>query len=147
MFLYEIKEFLDRKVPDKNIFVVPCDMLPSKFELPAGFVVNLSKAHETGSHWVSFWIDAYGKGTYFDSFGFKPLRSEIVSFLKMHTKTWGFNNRQFQQLTSNVCGYYAAVFVFYMANNVPIDMFQKQFSNNLTINDYVMAQIYEKLNN
>lgn len=147
MYLYELQDFFARKVSNKNIYVVPYDKLPEKFTLPAGFVVNLSKASEVGSHWTSFYIDVRGRGSYFDSYGFKPPHKAILQFLKIHSKEWTYNNHQYQQLHSKVCGMYAAIFIFYISNNISLDLFKKQFSKNLTINDYVVAKIYEKLNN
>lgn len=148
MYLYELQAFLDRKVPKNDVFVVPYDMLSTlKFDLPAGFIVNLSKANEVGTHWTSFWIDEHGRASYFDSYGFKPAHREILNFLKMHCKSWVYNDRQFQQPQSNVCGFYAAAFIFYMARNISIDIFKKQFTHNLTINDIIIAKIFEKINN
>lgn len=57
MFLYEILNFLSKKVASKNIYVVPVDMLPSKFSLPAGFVVNLSPSNYEGKLKIQYKFD------------------------------------------------------------------------------------------
>lgn len=62
MYLYELLSFAQQQIDSENVFVTPCNMLPDKFKLPAGFIVNLSKSTEQGTHWVSLAIDSKKKG-------------------------------------------------------------------------------------
>lgn len=144
MYLYELLNFVRRNVTPK-VYVCPADMLPRNFKLPAGFIINMSKAAEQGSHWVSLWIDEAGNGTYFDSYGLKPLVDEIKFFIKLHTKKMNFSKRQLQQLHSRECGPYAAAFIYYISRGCTLEMFLHQFGKNLTINDYVIAKMFKKI--
>lgn len=124
----------------ENIFkgVFACDDLPSKFALPAGFVVNLSKKSHIGSHWVGLFIDEYGVCTYFDSYGRKPTNKDICHFIKLHSRTTVFNQNQIQHVSSVKCGKFAAVFILMKMYKKNMISFISQFSKNLTINDTVI---------
>lgn len=62
MFLYELLNFAKHQINSQNIYIKPCDCLPSHFKLPAGFIINLSKAADPGTHWVALVIDSKRKG-------------------------------------------------------------------------------------
>lgn len=145
MFLYELSEFLLKKILSKNIFVVPCDQLPAKFSLPAGLIVNLSKSNHPGSHWVAIYIDKDGNATYFCSFGMKPKVKAIQNFLKLKTKSVRYNHVQLQKVSSPYCGQYAAVFLFYAFQNVKLETFLKHFSPNLSLNDNLILKMFDRL--
>lgn len=147
MYLFQIKDFLERKLPGKNAFVTSVDCLPRRVSLPVGICSNLSNAGEPGSHWVGITITSDGVGEYFDSYGFKPTSPEILHFLKMHCKSWSFNKHQVQQLQSKVCGLYAVMYLYYKLNNVSMTQYIKHFSKNLYLNDYYVEKMYVKFNN
>lgn len=131
----------------KNIFkgVFPCDLLPSRFTLPAVFVINLSPHHEPGSHWVALYISERGLAYYFDSFGMPINNKFIHAFLKMHSKKIAYNSNQVQHLISNKCGKFCCGFVVNVLKSIPIDRFLNKFGTNLLINDFIIENMYNYL--
>lgn len=146
MYLFELINFVKRAISRENIFVVPCDMLPHSFELPAGFIINTATSTSGTGHWVALWIDEHGVAQFFDSYGFKPRTPEIQRFIRTHSRKCLYNNRHLQQLHSRVCGKYAACFLYYTACGVFTSKFLEQFSLNLKLNDYLIEKMYAKLN-
>lgn len=146
MYLFQIKNFFEQKLWDKNLTVVPLDMLPKKITLPAGFVINLSTASESGTHWVAVYINARKHGLYFDSYGFEPKSLTIQQFLNKNCVSWSYNRKQLQQIHSRVCGLYAATFLYYITQDVDFEIFLRQFTKNLLINDFIIEKIFVKLN-
>lgn len=122
--------------------VFPCDVLPSRFSLPALFVINLSRHNEPGTHWVSIYISQSGQAFYFDSFGMEPKNIYVKTFLKMHAKRMSYNRRQLQHITSNKCGQFCCVFVALILKKCSIDNFVNRFSMNLFINDIILENMY-----
>lgn len=145
MFLYELSEFLLKKIFSHEVYVVPCDRLPSNFTLPAGFIVNTSPSTHPGSHWIAIFIDESGNATYFCSFGMKPKVKSIQNFLKLKCKSIKYNTVQLQKLNSPYCGQYAAVFLFYSFQGIKLETFQKHFSPNLALNDHLILKMYSRL--
>ena len=129
----------------RNIFkgVFPCDGLPHSFRLPAAFVINLSTHDEPGTHWVALYISECGNAIYFDSFGMKPPNVHINSFLKVHTKSVSYNNKQLQHISSNKCGRFCCVFVVSALRKCSIDSFISRFGINLYVNDFVVENMYK----
>lgn len=147
MFLFEIKNFLETKIPSQNVFVTACDRLPNNFQLPAGFIINTSRADEVGTHWVALYIDSRGAAYYFDSFGFPPQTMEIQYFIRLHSRRINFNKQQLQRTNSRVCGFYATIFLYYiLALKLSPSHFLSHFSYNLVINDGVINRMYHKFN-
>jgi hypothetical protein len=140
-FLYHHKEFFH----ENNFFVGACDKLPKSFNLPAGFVINLSKSHEKGSHWVSLFIDKFGGGKYFDSFGLQPKNRDILRFIKKNCTSIEFNGIQLQQINSRACGKYAAVFLIYCFQKKMLYEFSKYFCKNTFINDILIEKLFNSM--
>lgn len=121
-----------------------------------GFIINLSKKSEPGSHWVSVYIDnnptrknkrKNGKSSsdayYFDPYVlFRPKSWQLIKFLNKNARKVEYNGQQLQQLHSNVCGMYAACFIIHMANGNRFNFFLDKFSKNLLINDLFIAKIF-----
>jgi hypothetical protein len=66
-----------------NIFFKTlCNMYKNK-KYKIGFVLNLDKHNQSGSHWVALYSDLKNKKVYFfDSYGYKP-KKEIVKLMSM----------------------------------------------------------------
>ena len=131
----------------KNIFkgVYPCDRLPSKFTLPAVFVVNLSKHDEPGTHWIAIFINKNGVAFYFDSFGFDIRNDDIRDFLKKKSKRILHNKKQLQHISSNKCGLFCCAFAIAILKECSIEEFLNKFSVNLFINDRIIDSMYDYL--
>lgn len=96
-----------------NIFkgVFGSDCLPTKFTLPAAFVINLSTHDSRGSHWVALYIEKNGHGEYFDSFGFPPMENHIMLFIRKYVKILKYNKKQIQHISSSKCGKFVIAFI------------------------------------
>jgi Adenovirus endoprotease len=146
MYGYEIQNFIKQKLPHHSTEIVSIDTLLYRCpDAPSGYIINLSKSSEQGSHWVALYFDPNGKATYFDSYGFKPRNREINQFIRLHSKSLTFNKKQLQQLQSKVCGHYSCVFLYYMFGGIPLDRMLSQFSPNLKINDKIVEDLYENI--
>lgn len=143
MYLFQIKEFLRKKLPRSHVFVTSVNTLPTSFSLPMAVCTNLSRSNELGSHWVGIVINARGEGEYFDSYGRKPTSPEILRFLRMHTIRWSYNKRQIQQLSSSVCGHYVCLYIYYRLKNIPLETFLTNFTANLFLNDYGVVKMFQ----
>lgn len=82
--------------------VYACDMLPKKNSLPAAFIVNLSPHNSRGSHWIGIFIDDKREAYYFDSFGFASTETNILKFIKSHSKRLNFNAKQYQHINKKI---------------------------------------------
>lgn len=153
MYLIELLVFLSKKIGSKNIYVVPCDLLPEKIDAPAYIIFNtlpLKRKIVAGEsnigHWTALHISENGAGSYFDSYGYPPTIKSIKLFIQKNCKTISYNKIQLQQLQSDVCGKYSALFLYYLHKNVSMDDFVKYFTHNFVINDILVHRMYEKHN-
>lgn len=141
----ELQRFLNLN-NNKKIVMKVCaiDQLPRtlKKNKEHGFVINLSRASERGSHWASLYIDKQRNATWCCSFAFKPRGHQIRNFINKNCKTFSYNKQQLQQLNSSVCGMYATLFILHMMNNGTLNSFVKHFSKNLLLNDIIIDKMY-----
>ena len=79
-------------------------------------VIVIADPHaEGGSHWLPVHFRPKSSRTYyFDSYGIVPFVPDILEFIRRNYTTWDLNRRQFQGLTSYVCGKYCSLFALYM---------------------------------
>lgn len=107
-------EIIKKLENEKNfVGVFPRDRLPKRTGRPAGLVINMDKAKDSGSHWVAYFISANGSSEYFDPLGEPPPRNEIQDFLKRNgSNGWlGWNNIPFQSSESGKCGEFCILFL------------------------------------
>lgn len=57
MYAYQIRNVLDKKSEDINVYVTPVNMLPRRVSYPLALVINLSESTEPGIHWVAVYIN------------------------------------------------------------------------------------------
>lgn len=138
-----IKQFV-KPFQQRGIFkgVFACNRLPGVFSLPALFIINLSPSSQPGSHWVSLHIDEKGTAFYFDSFGMPPRNTDILRFMRLHSKRSVHNRKQLQHLSSIKCGRFVCVFVISMLRGNGFKSVADKFSNNLKINDIIIEGVY-----
>lgn len=140
----QIYQVLSRNVKHFNN-VYSIDTLPSVFSLPAIFIVNFDPSHLPGSHWVAIYISDTGYGEYFDSYGMRPIKSNLVHFLRLHSKHWTYNKRRLQGVISHVCGQYCCLYALYRGSGISMETFTDQFSkNNFCFNDQLIVSLYRK---
>lgn len=103
----------DRKSRVNFRGVFPCDKLPKNISRGCehSLIVNLDKASQEGSHWVAIYISPFQKAVYFDSYGFKPLRREITTFLEINSIGIQYNEVSLQHPLSDACGLYCIYFI------------------------------------
>lgn len=142
----ELEEFLYKyQSSDVTIIVCAIDKLPRKLKTGRayGIITNLSKSSEIGSHWCTIFIDKDRKqGYFFDSLGFPGRSFYVTDFFKRNCKQSFYNTKQLQQISSKVCGMYAACFLVHMINGGTMHSFITKFSNNLLINDNFIIKNY-----
>lgn len=90
------------------------DTLPDKLS-NGNYILNLDSEGGSGTHWTSF-IKS-GKTIYYcDSFGVQPPQDQVDIFHRNHDNVL-FNDKQFQDIRSVVCGYYCIAFFLYVKVN------------------------------
>ena len=113
-----------------------------------GFIVNLDKDTEQGSHWIAIFVPAKKNFIeYFDSFGKKPQYQAIRSFLKKR-KYFKYNNIKLQSVINTTCGQYC---LFYLVCRTLNITFKKTISffdeKNFDFNDYLVNETINTLFN
>ncbi len=91
-------------------------------EKKAGFVMNLEKSNQGGSHWVAIYIDIEPQGKceidYYDSFGRAPQPEILAMLSKFARRSYPIkvqhNEEQHQARKSRRCGYHVARFLIGM---------------------------------
>lgn len=105
-----------RRIP--FVRVLARDQLPTQMERtrPAAFIINTDPITLPGSHWVGLYYNGVGEFTYFDSFGFGPLNSEIVYFIENNSnRPFLYKPCVLQDIPSDTCGLYAIYFIMIKA--------------------------------
>lgn len=85
-------------------------------------------------------------GFYFDSYGLPPPPSvpAIQNFIKKHCSSLDYNRRQLQQLHSDTCGKFAAMFLVSYFRGVSPQQFIYDFTQNLWQNDFTINNMFKK---
>jgi hypothetical protein len=115
-------------------------------ELPFYAIINSENSMSDGLHWLGLAFvnqDSQIVCYYFDSLGGGMLTmvKSIKDFVLKHADKIVLNKYRIQQLTSSVCGLYAASFILNISSNTPFERFLKEFGRNDKEND---LQIYKK---
>ena len=132
-------------VPDHTIGVYPSDMIPESWQMPATLVFNTDNSKKPGTHWVAVYVDRKSCGYYFDSYGMKPHIPDHVMRLRKNCKTLRYNDRQLQSISSDVCGHFCIMFLYFMARNIGFSEFLSLFSSDLHKNDVVVKEFVDEL--
>lgn len=114
-------DFMDRT---QNTCISPnmCNLKLSKDKTHYGLVINLDRHNQSGSHWVSVFIDNT-KNTiyYYDSVGNPPSKNiqDFVKYMnKTHKKKYKFViNKKQHQYSNTECGVYSILFIECMLKN------------------------------
>lgn len=122
-----------------SVGVYAADRIPFKLELPAALIVNTDPASQPGTHWIAIYIDKYGSGVYFDSYGEKPRSKHHRHRLRRLCKTIEYNTKRLQSWDSKVCGEYCIMFIYNMCSGRSLRSFCKLFSHNTRLNDRIVS--------
>lgn len=115
--------------------VFPSDLIPSAILLPMGFIVNVDGSTQPGSHWLSIFIDRSGAGYFFDSFGQRPFVYNMADYMNDNCNKWQYNEKQYQNVLSTACGYYAMFVQILLCHGIEMGMIAKYFTNSTHEND------------
>ena len=148
----ELTEILD-KLLKRSLFlgVFACDQLP-KLPIkvkPAALVINTDPSYRSGQHWLSVYIDKYGVGSFFDSFGNPPtyahFSESINVFLKRNCTTIQHSARQVQDVCTAVCGQHCVFFLYHMDTGQDYDKVMRKYTYNLSKNDVMVCKFVKKI--
>ncbi|KAK4877634.1 hypothetical protein RN001_010140 [Aquatica leii] len=109
--------------------------------IPCAIIANTDPSYKPGEHWAAFYIDEYGHGEYFDSFGRPPLGYH-KKFLERNCCTWTFNCKILQDFHSVFCGQYCLVYLYFKLCNTNMIEFLEIFNNDLIKNDACISLLY-----
>jgi len=89
----------------------PSYLLPQSITRTSTVIVNADPHTEGGSNWLALhFLPKSSSAYYFDTCGIVPLVPSIQAFIKRNCRTWNYNRRQLQSLTTNVCRKYCCLF-------------------------------------
>lgn len=123
--------------------VYAADRIPRALSLPAAIVTNMDPANKPGSHWVAFYIDNNGFGTYFDSYGLPPESPHHIDRLKRNCTRYQWNKKKLQSYNSKVCGEYCVAFLHHMCRHLSLRSFCDLFTRDSLRNDNLVAKFYK----
>lgn len=132
----EVLRYL-KTIPYHSVGVFPADQIPRVWIKPTAYVFNTDNHQKPGAHWVSVYADKSGNALFFDSYGFAPTVPEHINRLRKNCKRLRWNTAQLQSLTSDVCGQFCIMFLYYMSTGLGFDKFMQHFSTDFQKNDEV----------
>ena len=133
------------KIKAKSVGVFAADRVPVILERPAAIVVNTDIHTKPGTHWIALYIDKYGYGSYFDSYGMPPLVSHHITRIKQNCKKIVWNQNQLQGFNTRVCGQYSIIFLHHISRGISLSKFCKLFTKSSEKNDCLILKMYKKL--
>ena len=140
----------DRFSQSKFIGVFPMDLLPkNKIEhctRPFCLIINSAPSTNEGEHWLAVYVDVYGEGQLFDSYGnnanFYDRRLE--TFLKKNCTEHSYNKSELQALWSDVCGQHCLYFLLHRSRHIPAKTILELFGRNKLVNDSLVDAFIHK---
>ena len=105
-------------------------------DVPRGYIVNLDRHDQPGSHWIALWTDD-GKGEIMDSFALPFWQAypvpELKTWLTKHLEVLQQNTKTLQAIDAESCGLYALFFLIHKSQGGTMQSFESLFSDR----DYV----------
>lgn len=131
--------------------VVPCDHLPDDplRTLPAMVIINTHPSGLPGEHWLSIYINKYGVGCFFDSFGNRPdhyrFPHQINDFLNLNSVTVQYSAKQVQDFSTDTCGQHCVFFLYNMCMDREYENVLKKYTDDLLKNDNMVSCFVKKI--
>lgn len=147
----ELTEILEKLVKQSLFLgVFACDQLPKTIQKrPAMLVLNTDPSYMSGRHWVAIYIDKYGVGSFFDSFGNPPTYSHFPKsfavFLKRNCSAIQYSARQVQDMCTAVCGQHCIFFLYHVDKGLSYEELMRKYSDNLSKNDFMVCKFVKKI--
>lgn len=95
-------------------------------------------------HWVGIYASATGDAWYFDSYGLPPYVPDHIRRLRSNCKTFRWNSTLLQSATSDVCGQFCIMFLYYMSSGMGFTRFLENFSDDLEKNDDIVRKFIQR---
>lgn len=125
--------------------VYPADRLPRVWTRSTAIVANTDDHDRPGQHWVAFYIDEQGAGTYFDSYGLSPVDSRFLLRLRRNSNTYQWNTTPLQGMLSQTCGQYCCVFLYFMCSGYNLSQFLNLFTADYERNDRLIVKLFRTI--
>jgi hypothetical protein len=127
--------------------VFACDKLPVHAPTSSLYICNTHHARAPGEHWIAIYIDASGRGEFFDSFGMHPTIMHFESFLNSNCKYWMHNTKRVQSFYSDACGYHCIFYAVHRCVGFNVNAISSMYTNNCTFNDIIVKEfVRNKMN-
>jgi len=148
---FELEDLADKRNLDL-IGVFSKDRMPNEKQV-GSYIINMQNEDDgSGTHWVAIKLFKTRKCCYFDSFGV-GMPMEIDEWTK-NFKPVATNNRQIQDIKSQMCGFFCLSFIEFFQNfdDETNDVFEAYddylnlFSSDPKTNDKIVCQLLEKWN-
>jgi len=120
--------------------VYAADRLPSCRKISSCLVVNTDPHDKPGQHWTAIFIDHRGKGEYFDSYGYPPLK-DFEDFLPQE---YTYNKKRLQGTLTAVCGQYCIYYLMNRSKGYTLQNIVNRFSSNFSENDALVKRFVDK---
>ena len=130
-------------LPVQSSGVYAANQIPKRWSRPSALVFNTDNSNQSGSHWVSIYVDHDGYGTFCDSFGQPPYIRQHIDAIGRNCSKFEWNSHQLQSETSDVCGHYCIMFLHLWSSGVNLDTFCSIFGKNLQSNDEIVREYYD----
>ena len=133
----------------KSVFtdVLPSDLLLNQIQKkPRGFILNEDTSNGPGTHWISIYITADGKGEFFDSYGEPPefYSRNFETFLEDYSSTFTWNEKTLQSPWSCVCGQYCLFYALHRSRNIFMSTTVNMFTDQRDWNDTLVRNFIRK---
>ena len=139
------KSLKSHRLTSPNFFgVYPLDKIPKvgKVRKDKFFIFNLDPSHKSGSHWIAIMLRPKGKNIFFDSYGYKPLSTKFLRFMK---NNYVHNRKRLQHQISTTCGQWCIFFIWEKCKGKSLQKMTKLFSDSdLLANDHIVNSIVEE---
>jgi hypothetical protein len=139
---FDIASILEKlNVPFNGCFAK--DELTNKTFVDGNFIINLNNKYQNGSHWIAV-IKKQGKVFAIDSFGQAPPQNIVNLCKKMNLEIF-YNNVSYQDIKSNLCGYFCIALFLYIHNHKTnifdaIQNFTDLFDDDSSKNDAILKR-------
>lgn len=116
---------------------------------PRGYIVNLDRHDQPGSHWIGLWTDGE-RAELMDSYALPFWQAyhvpQLKTWLRSHFKTIEQNTKSLQAVDAESCGIYALLFLVHKSQGGTMTSFASQFSgHDYVLNDRRVALWFEQL--
>jgi hypothetical protein len=134
--LRDVLKKLNKKFSNKfHVGVYAANTLPRKCHKPAAVIMNNQASTLPGEHWTAAFLPVRGRGEFFCSYGLRPLVASHENFLLRNAKSYIYNKKELQQISTQECGRFCLLFLAHKMTGRTMKQFLKNFDDSLKIND------------